>query len=637
LAGGKTGYQIAALTAKDGRLLWRKEVKGDGLFFSTPSELFVVNGIVWASTSGIGLDIETGEVKKEVRVDITGGHHQRCHMRKATTNYLLGSKRGVEFIAQEPAIPTVQHDWVRGTCKVGVVPANGLLYAPPHACFCHPGVLLKGFKALAASGSTVKHEAAERLERGPAYGAAVSRQQATVSNTTDWPAYRNDVARSGFARTELPKQLREKWNVALLAPLTPPVAADGKVFVAEKDRHSVVALDQVDGKRLWTFTAGGRIDSPPTWHDGALYFGCRDGRVYCLRAADGVLAWSFQAAPARRLIVCREQLESVWPVSGSVIVVDGKVYCAAGHSTYLDDGIVLYALEAKSGKVMASSTLHTEQNAETQALFQSHHIELGGNADLLVWDGERLHMGMIQLNAQLELVPPKRLDDDGGAFDAPLHLATSSGFLDDSQHNRSHWTYLPAWPGMHYTTLAPRSGQLLVFDEQTTYGIKLHDFLPSQKRNVNNESSSKEYLPEGENLTRSPARQTGSGALLIADRNDSGYTLPKSGTREGGGGIARSTNPLWQVRIPTRVRAMALTKNIIIVAGPPDAFDSNDPLASFAGRGPGKLSLHSRQDGRTMQELVLDSQPVFDGIAVAHGGCYLATMDGKVQCYRGIK
>ena len=37
-------------------------------------------------------------------------------------------------------------------------------------------------------------------------------------------------------------------------------------------------------------TGGGPVDSPPTFHDGFVLFGCRNGWCYCLRASDGRLA-----------------------------------------------------------------------------------------------------------------------------------------------------------------------------------------------------------------------------------------------------------------------------------------------------------------------------------------------------------
>ena len=50
------------------------------------------------------------------------------------------------------------------------------------------------------------------------------------------------------------------------------------------NQHTLYALDANSGELLWQFTAGGRIDSSPTIHNGSVLFGCADGWVYCLRA-----------------------------------------------------------------------------------------------------------------------------------------------------------------------------------------------------------------------------------------------------------------------------------------------------------------------------------------------------------------
>ncbi|MGB2819406.1 MAG: hypothetical protein WBF17_00390, partial [Phycisphaerae bacterium] len=47
-----------------------------------------------------------------------------------------------------------------------------------------------------------------------------------------------------------------------------------------------------------------------------------------------------------------EQVESLWPVQGSVLVQGGLVYFAAGRSSFLDGGIVVYGLDARTGKVL---------------------------------------------------------------------------------------------------------------------------------------------------------------------------------------------------------------------------------------------------------------------------------------------
>jgi hypothetical protein len=38
------------------------------------------------------------------------------------------------------------------------------------------------------------------------------------------------------------------------------------------------------------------------------------------------------------------------------------------------------------------------------------------------------------------------------------------------------------------------------------------------------------------------------------------------------------------------------------------------------------------EDGRELSRCELNAQPVFDGMAAAHGRLYLATVDGKLIC-----
>ena len=47
-----------------------------------------------------------------------------------------------------------------------------------------------------------------------------------------------------------------------------------------------------------------------------------------------------------------EQLESAWPVHGSVLVREGLAWFMAGRSPYLDGGTRLCAVEVKSGKAV---------------------------------------------------------------------------------------------------------------------------------------------------------------------------------------------------------------------------------------------------------------------------------------------
>ena len=163
---------------------------------------------------------------------------------------------------------------------------------------------------------------AGRLEPGPAYRQPVDERAAADD---DWPTYRSDAARSGSVKTSVPVDLKQMWQVDLGGRLSSVVAVGNTVFLAAIDAHTVSALNASTGEAVWTYTAGARIDSPPTYFQGRVIFGSADGWVYCLRAADGRLIWRFRAAPEDRRLVAYDQVESAWPVSGAVLVENHSV------------------------------------------------------------------------------------------------------------------------------------------------------------------------------------------------------------------------------------------------------------------------------------------------------------------------
>jgi len=75
---------------------------------------------------------------------------------------------------------------------------------------------------------------------------------------------------------------------------------------------------------------------------------------------------------------------------------------------------------------------------------------------------------------------------------------------------------------------------------------------------------------------------------------------------------------------------MVLAGKSLFVAGPPDALDPDDPMASFEGRMGGLLRAYSAVDGKKLAEQKLDSPPVFDGLIAAEGRLLLSTMDGRL-------
>ncbi len=609
--------QVRAFSAADGRQRWQSRVRNS---FRGLPDVIAINGAVWLDHRFTGLDIKTGKPAREITPGhlFTGGHHFRCYRSKATERYLLFSKRGIEFL-DLAGDRHAQHDWVRGTCRYGIMPANGMVYAPPDPCFCYPGVKLDGFNALASGQETtraVAENTAGRLEKGPAFASA---GELVAAGELSWPTYRGDPARSGATDTPVPARLKEAWTVKTADGLTPPVVAGGRLLVAAPDSRLVYCLDAADGNPVWTFEAGGPVDSPPTIFragdgaDGRLLcvFGCCDGTVYCLRLADGALAWRFRAAPRERTIVSFGRLESSWPVRGSVLVTGGVAYLAAGRSSFLDGGIGLYGLDAATGAVLHRARLAGPRPDLQNPSARAHEMD-GSKNDILVAEGGYLFLYQNVFDMKLNRVAAPKTAKHG-ARKTPLHLVASGGFLDDTWFDRTYWLYARRWPGQYVAVNASKAGQILVFDEETTYG--LHVF--------------------NTKFSRSPRFEPGGGYELFADDNDNEPFLEKKQANHERGVMSRSKPAKWTVNVPVRARAMVLAGPTLFFAGPPDEVKTDDPLATFAGRGEAALWAVAAADGKKLAEQRLASVPVFDGMIAAGGRLYICTTEGSITCLAG--
>ena len=667
---------LTAVATSDGKVLW----SGKGRM---NSQAFISNGKLWQGGGPIlsAIDLKTGENAGSVDAKdvFTDGHHPRCHQGKATVNYAITPNRGIEFVSLTGQKHT-QHDWARGPCRYGIMPANGLLYVPPHPCFCYAGVKLTGFNAMAGGGNgaakpgtggrPIKGPAHDfpRLVKGPAYGDA-AKLVAAKNTGGDWLTYRHDGRRTGAAKDNVSAQAAPKWNVKLKAPLTQPIVAGEHLYVAAKNEHVLYSLNRVDGTKVWQFFADGRIDSPPTVYGGLILLGCTSGHVYAIRASDGQLAWRFLAAPYDRLIGVHSQLESAWPVHGSVLIENGIAYCTAGRNTYLDGGIRVLALEPATGKRLNECTLSTwnaqRVDAEEKPFIPAYHIE-GSRSDILVSEGGSIFMGQYKLDTQLivqdvpyiipekgaekvnamdltgkpyvdskvtdtrklevhqrkwqEHAAPKLLAElrkKHGGFNyghrkMGRHLFATNGFLDDSWFNRTYWMYAEDWPGFYIGHRAAKTGQLLVVGPEHTYGVQAYP---------NRNMQSPLFTPDT------------TGYLLFADKNDNEPVLSEE-TRETpkGWGFTRKAPPVWHNWVPIRMRAMVLAGDTLFVAGPVDELVDGDPMATFDNRKGGVLRAVSAADGKKRSEQKLDAPPVFDGLIAAKGCLYMSTTDGRVMC-----
>lgn len=639
-----------ALSARDGKRLWEAEHPPEG-HAGSPKDLLVLNGVVWCGTnaqssdSGIvtGRDLHTGKVVKQFPPDVqTHWFHQRCYRAKATDKYLLFSRTGIEFVDVAASHWTCHH-WVRGACLYGLMPANGLIYNPPHPCACYLDAKLYGFNALApacrAESEPQTAEESPRLLRGPAF-AEIPRPQSAIPSSADWPTYRGTADRSGHVKTSVPAEgLKRTWQTSLGGRLSAPVIADGKLIVAAIDAHDVHALDADSGKKLWSFTAGGRVDSPPTLWQGHVLFGSADGYVYSLRAADGTLEWRFRAAPQDRRHFAFEQLESVWPVSGSVLVQNGTLYCVAGRSMFLDGGLRMLRLDPATGKKL-SETVMDEQDPQTKANLQTHIKGLNmpvALSDILSSDGRYVYMRTLpfDLEGNRKRVGYTEVKEQEGD---DVHLFSPTGFLDDTLWHRTYWLFGRAFAsgagGYYQAGRIVPAGRILVFDERSVYGygrrwqyyrwttpLAFHLFAspkdPEQIRMgvEQKKTKGKDGRPKG-NMGQTPLTRFGCA---------------------------------WSDELAVQATAMALADNTLFVAGPPDLVDEEQAVrslfapetkrklaeqeAALEGKRGSLLVAVSAADGRELAAYRLDSAPVFDGLAAARGRLYLSRLDGNVVCF----
>jgi outer membrane protein assembly factor BamB len=631
---GKIGFRLTAVALDDGKPLWQTRGQtGQAGACTQPADLFVAKGIVWCGGSLNGLDLHTGDVVKTLSIGktVSPGHHYRCHRSKATENFLIWPKRGAEFLDLE-GDNHMRNDWLRAPCFTGATPANGLLYVPPSQCFCYPGAKVFGFLAMSAEPTeALKPSTNANLVRGLAYGIPLPAPSPAAS---DWPMYRRDIQRSGSTNMVVPARLEKDWQVELRCRGTQPVVIGDRLWTVEKDMYRIRCLEASTGNDLWNYTAGGRVDSAPTIAEGRVLFGCRDGYVYCLRGTDGALVWRFRAAPHDRRTVSYGHVESLWPVQGSVMVQDGVVYFAAGRSSFLNGGMIAYGLDAKTGRVLCSHHLEGPWPDVMKDEGAPFAME-GALPDLFVSDGKDLYMQRIKFDTRLNRMRTRQESPLGELDMGANHLVATGGFLDDTGFDRVYWMHGRRWPGFYFAQQSPKAGQLVVFDDTTTFAVK--------------------YFYR--RIQWSPAFFPGThGYLLFADDNDNEPVLEeKDGSvktiswlpqeaatdkhRRGGRGVEKGTGycraepAKWQKMVPLRIRAMLLAGDNLFAAGTPDVLSADDPLAAFEGRAGAELHVYSTKDGALVASYDLPSEPAFDGMSAAGDRLYLATQDGMVLCF----
>ena len=495
------------------------------------------------------------------------------------------------------------HQITKASCSLdgGWVPANGLIYVTPKHCVCWP--MLRGYAALAPErpGGGVADMVLEQINFPLEKGVDPPNPTEQSSDSEAWPCYRHDSWRSGSTPAKAPSGLRTLWTVDLgdgrssgpigkdwrenyfvKGPITAPTVAAGRVLVARPDAHEVVALDAGSGSLAWRFTANGRVDTPPTVHQGLCLFGTRSGWVYCLRADDGRMVWKRRVAPLDEQIVAYGQLESPWPVPGSVLVVDDTAYFAAGRQSLADGGIFIFAVNPTSGETRWVRRL----NSVPQTNFYDSSALDFDNFDLLCRQGDGVAMSRWVFDRKTG-----GMSVDRWATFAKLNTGSGAAMVP-----RGCWSYSP--PHQRRTKEYTPHRPLVVFRNNVLFG-SLKGTSTLYRREFN--------LAGGEKFNT---------------KSMDGWTS-RRWSREGkkpwrGHRLAEKAS--WRVDVfgekadPPAIDAILLAGDRLFVAG------SN-----------GDLRLLSSADGKPIARLSLPA-PLWDGMAVAQERLYYSTRDGQLLC-----
>ncbi|MBL7039117.1 MAG: PQQ-binding-like beta-propeller repeat protein [Pirellulaceae bacterium] len=658
---------MLALSAETGETLWKEVHQSSG--HSSPDDIHIVDGLLWDAgiariqkMGGVyrGRDLRTGEVKREFPLDVehNSWFHQRCYRSRATERFLMPSATGIEYVDVRGEHWETNH-WVRGACLYGILPANGLTYATPHPCACFMESMVRGFSAFAADSSQTPEEQGMkgdlRFRKGPAYD-ALTRSDATPETAIfDWPMYRHNAARSGYASTQVKAEAREAWTTDIGNRITPPIAAGGMVFVAAVDQCTIHALDENDGTSQWTFMANGRIDSPPTYYRGRLFFGSADGWLYCLDATDGRLAWRFRAAPNERMLVNDGRVESVWPVHGSVLIENDTIFGLAGRSLFLDGGMYLSLLDPSTGELIATHKWDDidPETGKSMQLSNEGLKMVPSNSDLLVSDGSYLY-----LKAQKIGLDGKRVFPDRGnrtlytigksdQMGDDTHLFAPPGFLDTAWHHRSYWLYGRAagsgWGGWMKPGKYVPAGRILVFDEaKNVFGFGREPAFFAQS-----------HVMEYQLFSAQADAYQDDNWKKLAEHNKSKEVSITNWKQNRAQPIEKMSAVQFNWRTtdtPLLVRAMVGSGDMLFLAGPPDVLDETTLHGRFLqpdvceqiqeqqdamdGRLGGIMWAVSAKDGTRLSERKVNVVPVFDGLIAANEQLLMSTTDGKVVCYR---
>ena len=310
-----------------------------------------------ARDSATGRDLKTGKVVSSNKLQqelVTAGHHHRCYRNKATD--ATSSRATADSSSWTPrATTTPATTGSAASASTASCPPTDWSTCPPTTAAAIPK---PSSTASGPSGPSriIDRPAVPAPQQHPSRRARLrgSRPEAGIhrgpGRRLAHPPSRSRPQRghADAAGHRLGARLESGWRRATLRPgdRRRRAARRGagqspgpRVRLPQPAPKSGVSRPVVRSTRRPRSTATAPCSARPTAPSPAC--GWR------------MVNWSGASAPRPldRRTVALQQVESLWPVHGSILVKDGTAYFTAGRSTYLDGGMFLYGLDPATGAI----------------------------------------------------------------------------------------------------------------------------------------------------------------------------------------------------------------------------------------------------------------------------------------------
>ena len=173
-----------------------------------------------------------------------------------------------------------------------------------------------------------------------------------------------------------------------------PVVDGGKVVVGSSNGKLLSYDADRGGEPLWEFPASGEIGkiwTTPVIHDGVVYFGALDHKMYAVSLETGEEVWD-------------QPFEAEGAITTTPLIADGRVYIGSFDKTF-------YALDASDGTEV--SRLEGEGWFWGGAITDGEFIYVGNlDGTLYAWDGESLEAQRRYTTEGAIVAPPIFVGDD---------------------------------------------------------------------------------------------------------------------------------------------------------------------------------------------------------------------------------